>query len=308
MLQLYLTMESRSKKVFVFLLAIAVIAVVAWLIFEKGLFKIDQIKTFTPLTEYTKTDLGANSLSEVFPKNLIQEKNPRILEIYKYETKIASQYNLKYISEKTFDENIAAYQKYFDNYGWKITGETGSNNSKMFVSTSLDGANKLIITVSKDQTFGTIIVEASFGKNNAPVTPLSQEEMRLKIEKDSLLANSVIKIGGVTQSKQISIDQLPQVIRGFADQGEEDLIINQVQYDDGSNGYEISYVLSGISLADAEKRFQISFGDKFELLKGQRAETSGFSDYKNSEFGIEIIYFSNSNGLIMVNIKIINIK
>lgn len=78
-----------------------------------------------PAAKYTKTDLPADKLPEDFIKGIIQEKKPVILENYevRLEDGTQIQYTVKYITEKSLDENLESYRKYFRGDKWVILGE-----------------------------------------------------------------------------------------------------------------------------------------------------------------------------------------
>ncbi len=96
---------------------------------QAGLFKTKQAN-LPPPPKYTKTDLPTDKLPDVFPKDLIQEKDPMILE--NFEAKLfdglQTQYTLKYITQKSSDENFRAYRKYFSDNHWVILNQNQKDN------------------------------------------------------------------------------------------------------------------------------------------------------------------------------------
>ncbi len=153
--------------------------------------------------------------------------------------------------------------------------------------------------VKKDSLMGLV-------KKEEPTVNLSPAR-QLNLEKRSLLVSSTIKFDLVVQTVPIAIDKLPAVLKKFVDESGSDLKIEQVKYGGGSAGYEISYILKDIKMQDVERGFQIiALGNKFEMLKGLRAEMFGFADYKNAEYEVRVSYILNEGSMVIININIIN--
>ena len=132
---------------------------------------------------------------------------------------------------------------------------------------------------------------------------------QLDLEKRTLLASGAIKLNPTTQSVPITIDKLPAVLKKFVDQSGSDLKIEQVQYEGGLTGYEISYVLKDIKMQDVSRRFQLTaLNNKFEMLKGLRAERFGFAEYESAEYKIRVSYTLNEDDTVKVSINIINFQ
>ena len=122
----------NKKKILIILLAVlAIAAAVVLILIQTGKLKLEKAKPtpakvdLPPAPKYTKIDLPTDKLSEVFPKDLIQEKDPVILE--NFEVKIGNglqtQYTLKYITKRSVGENFGAYRKYFIKNQWAILNQ-----------------------------------------------------------------------------------------------------------------------------------------------------------------------------------------
>lgn len=120
------------KKSVLTLLILAVIAVTVWFIFEN--WHSNKIQLL-PAPEYIKTNLAADELPDVFPKDLIQEKDVKILENYsadveKTEKEAAKvQYTIKFLSSKNAIENQKLYSNFIKSAGWNFLSQTNDVNS-----------------------------------------------------------------------------------------------------------------------------------------------------------------------------------
>ena len=115
-----------------------------------------------PAPQYTKTDLPTDKLPEVFPKDMIQEKDPVILE--NFEVKIGSgwqtQYTLKYITQKSASENFEAYLKYFKDRQWIILSQDQKDNfAAIRAGKNYDSIN---VTHTINQVNGMQIIDLIF--------------------------------------------------------------------------------------------------------------------------------------------------
>ncbi len=117
---------NRRNVLFASILFVLIAAVFA--LNQAGLFKNKQ--TNPPPPKYTKTDLPTNKLPDVFPKDLIQEKDPVILENFEIKLfdGLQTQYTLKYITQKSVSENFGAYRKYFSDNHWVILDQIEKDN------------------------------------------------------------------------------------------------------------------------------------------------------------------------------------
>lgn len=140
---------------------------------------------------------------------------------------------------------------------------------------------------------------------SASAPPILPPVQQLDLEKRALLTTGVIKIIPITEAAPIAIDSLPEIPKKFVDQSTNDLTINQVKYEGGLEGYEISYVLKDIKIQDVERRFQIiALNNNFEMLKGSRAERFGFAEYESAEYKVRVLYVLNEDDTVAININI----
>ena len=149
---------NRKNVLIASILFVLVAAVLA--LNQAGLFKNKQ--TNPPPPKYTKTDLPTDKLPEIFPKDLIQEKNPVILE--NFEAKLfgglQTQYTLKYITQKSLDENFKAYRKYFSDNHWVILNQIQEDNFSTIRAAKDD--DSINVTHTINQTNGMQIIDLTF--------------------------------------------------------------------------------------------------------------------------------------------------
>lgn len=179
------------------------------------------------------------------------------------------------------------------------------NNAKKYVLVLLVlivAGVAIFAFIKKDDLF-------NFVKKEEPTVVILSPAQQLDLEKRTLLSSSVIKFNLITKNVPITINKLPEVLKKFVDESGSDLKIEEVKYEKGSGGFVIGYVLKDIKMEDVERRFQIiTLNNKFEMLKGLRAERFGFTEYKNTEYEIRVSYTLNEDSTVTVNINIINIQ
>ena len=139
--------------------------------------------------------------------------------------------------------------------------------------------------------------------------PVLSPTQQLDLEKRTLLASGIIKFNPVMETTPIAIGKLPEILKNFVDQSATDLTINQLKYEGGLTGFEIDYVLKDVKMQDVERRFQLTaLNNKFEMLKGSRAERFGFSDYESAEYKVRVLYTLDEDNTVKINVNIINIQ
>ncbi len=146
---------NRRNALFASILFVLIAAVLA--LNQAGLFKNKQ--TNPPPPEYTKTDLPTDKLPEAFPKDLIQEKDPVILENYEARLfgGLQTQYTLKYITQKSVSENFGAYLKYFSKNQWAILNKDQKDNFATIRAAK--NYDSITVTHSINQANGMQIVD-----------------------------------------------------------------------------------------------------------------------------------------------------
>ncbi|MEK7501854.1 MAG: hypothetical protein AAB629_02935 [Patescibacteria group bacterium] len=105
----------KGNKVYIWILAVVLLLTIIFAVFYKqGIWPKKEVINLPPAPQYTKTDLSTDKLSEIFPKDLIQEKDPMILESYQAEIKdkLQTQYSVKYLSKNNLETNWQLYAKY----------------------------------------------------------------------------------------------------------------------------------------------------------------------------------------------------
>jgi hypothetical protein len=132
----------NKNKILIILLAILAIIVSGLLILNQTrILKSDREKPspvkqadLPPAPKYTKTDLPTDKLPDVFPKDLIQEKDPVILESYQAEIGgNETQYSIKYLSKNGLETNKQLYTKYLFNINkWITLNKTSDAKSFYF--------------------------------------------------------------------------------------------------------------------------------------------------------------------------------
>jgi hypothetical protein len=128
---------------------------------QAGLFKNKQAN-LPPPPKYTKTDLPTDKLPEVFPKDLIQEKNVMVLESYKADVEVTksesgkTQYTVKYITKNSLDKNFELYFKYFVFNKWVILNQSKIENyATIRVAKGIDSVT-MILNVDKTRDLSTV--------------------------------------------------------------------------------------------------------------------------------------------------------
>lgn len=163
--------KSNTKK-YVLVLLVLIVAGVAVFAFIKKDWLISLAKkeeptvNLPPAPKYTKTDLPTDKLPEIFPKDLIQEKDPVILE--NFEAKLfdglQTQYTLKFITKKSAIENFQAYRRYFNENQWAILNQDQKDNfATIRVAKNYDS---IIITHTINQTNGIQIIDLTLTRSN----------------------------------------------------------------------------------------------------------------------------------------------
>ena len=160
--------KSNTKK-YVLVLLVLIVAGVAVFAFIKKDWLISLAKkeeptvNLPPAPKYTKTDLPTDKLPEIFPKDLIQEKNPMILESYQAEIGSGKkQYSVKYISEGDPKDIFVKYFTYFTKNKWALgpDGSVSQNNSSSFITAVQPKEGKAIyINSSVNKSTGGNIVD-----------------------------------------------------------------------------------------------------------------------------------------------------
>lgn len=148
--------NSKIKKIILSLVLILIVVGMLVFAFVKKDWLVSLVKNepkeevLPPAPQYTKQEFSADKIPEVFPKDLIQEKDPIILENYSAEIEGKSvQYTLKYISKKSLDENLESYEKYFHNDKWMVLSKEKKENQ--FVLRVAKDKNSITFTQTYDK-------------------------------------------------------------------------------------------------------------------------------------------------------------
>lgn len=152
--------KRKNTKIYVLILCVVFVLAIIFAVFHKQGIWFGKKSINLPLVpQYTKTDLPANKLPEVFPKDLIQEKGPMILESYQAEIKdrFQTQYTLKYITKKSVDENFKLYQKYFNDNQWYILNKDQKENFAIIRATK--DLDSITVMHTINQTNGVQIID-----------------------------------------------------------------------------------------------------------------------------------------------------
>lgn len=163
--------KRKNTKIYVLVLAIVFVLVVISVVFYKqGIWPKKEVVNLPPAPQYTKANLPVDKLSEIFPKNLIQEENLMVLKSYQAEIKSErkTEYNLKYITQKTVTENFEAYKKYFEKNYWIIVSKDQKDNFAMIRATkNVAKSNDLVIfTHNVDQVGNIQTVDLTFTRSS----------------------------------------------------------------------------------------------------------------------------------------------
>ena len=123
---------------------------------QAGLFKNKQTNPLPP--KYTKTDLPTDKLPEAFPKDLIQEKDPVILESYQAEIEgNKTQYSVKYLSKNGLETNKQLYTKYLFNINrWIALDKT--SDAKSFYIRAGKGMDTIYISFNEPNLMEVVLV------------------------------------------------------------------------------------------------------------------------------------------------------
>ena len=155
----------NNTKIYIWALVVVLILALAFFVFLKKDWLMSFVKKEEPTInlplapQYTKTDLSTDKLPEIFPKDLIQEENPMILENYeaKFFGGLQTQYTLKYITKRSVIENFGAYRKYFNENQWAILDQDQKDNFATIRAAK--GYDSIIITHGINQTNGMQIID-----------------------------------------------------------------------------------------------------------------------------------------------------
>lgn len=156
--------KKKNSKVYIFILVVVFILIVISAVFYKqGIWPKKEIVNLPPAPQYTKTDLPADKLPEIFPEGLIQEKNPMILENFSasFDNGKQTQYTLKYITKKSIGENLEAYNKYFKKNKWFILNQDQKDNFAVIRAGKKSDLiyDSIIVTHTINQTNGIQIID-----------------------------------------------------------------------------------------------------------------------------------------------------
>lgn len=166
--------KQRSNLKIWIIILIFVVAVISAFIFIKKDFlmgllngKKEEAINLSLAPKYTKTDLAVDKLLEVFPENIIQEKNPVVLENYQAEIgKNIIQYSIKYSSKNTSRQIFMSYYDYFtkNNFGLLPNNKVSENLS--YISAIFSKEKKTIyINSSFDEVSKMSIVDITLIQN-----------------------------------------------------------------------------------------------------------------------------------------------
>ncbi len=168
--------KKENNKIYILVpLIIFFLIIIFAFFYGRGIFlKKEPAVNLQPMLEYTKTDLPTDKLPEVFPKDMIQEKDPMILENYEAKNLDGwqTQHTLKYITKKSVAENFEAYRKYFNENQWAILNRELENDFfNMYVAKKYD---KISITQTFNQENNIQIIDLTLvhfqSKNSASTT------------------------------------------------------------------------------------------------------------------------------------------
>ena len=105
-----------------------------------------------PKVEIVK--LEANKIPDVFPRDIISEKDIQILQSYytnpfsynEEQTMYQVQSSFRFVSKKGLDENFISYNKYLKANSWQITGSIDKKDTKRL--TAIKGPDRLNVTIT----------------------------------------------------------------------------------------------------------------------------------------------------------------
>ena len=153
-------MNQKKKLILIALMVILAIAAATWFVLNmQPSTTINQpAANLPPAPKYTKTDLPTDKLPEVFPKDLIQETSPIILENYEADVEGGiKQYTIKYVSNLDQITIIQTYLKYLLKNGWSISQQGISKSYEMASMTVFKGKDRMIILAVYNQTAGFVV-------------------------------------------------------------------------------------------------------------------------------------------------------
>ncbi len=117
----------NKKNILIGLLIILAILAGLFVLNKTGKLKLGSLgrkekANLPPAPKYTKTDLPTDKLPEVFPKDIIQEKNAVILENFEADLESGEkQFTVKYTTDKKPAEVLDLYMAYFRKEKWAVS-------------------------------------------------------------------------------------------------------------------------------------------------------------------------------------------
>lgn len=161
-----------NKNVVVVILLVAITAA-GFISYQKGWLFNKQVKdrnvfdlppaTSTPVSRFIEanppkvTKFEGKTIPTGFPADLVFEKDATVLENYKVEKFGVVEFNRKYISKKTMEQNLALFKNYFEK-NWS-NASVDSQNPNMVRISSRTNLSMAYVLLSKTEEMLTVEIK-----------------------------------------------------------------------------------------------------------------------------------------------------
>lgn len=159
-------MLTKNQKILLASVLVVALIIASFLLYRQFKNKPSQNQQETanlsPAPEYTKTDLSTDSLPEIFPKDIILEKNAPLWESYEADLGDGKkQYSIKFASPKNPREIFLFYVDYLAKNQWALVSgnKVVEDNTRAYVSAAKPEAGRRIyIDASTSEVIGESMV------------------------------------------------------------------------------------------------------------------------------------------------------
>lgn len=111
--------------------------------------------------EVEKKDVAEQTIPSGIPGNLPKEDGAKVLQNYTATTQAGVKASTRQIeSKKSVDENARIYTDFFKNNGWKITNESGIQDTKAITATK--DKDQLQVTINKNSITSVVTVDVTW--------------------------------------------------------------------------------------------------------------------------------------------------